>query len=231
MTGSGGADWRWSDEDLLGPVQLSRANVVFAIVLMVVAAVVILLLRFGDAGAMFHAHPAPRSLPAPTADRIVYVLYPDFPEPLADEIRNAVAADYGIAGSILVVQDGLDPAAYDAGRSQYGAERAIQAMEVTAGSLWTERIVVVGLTSSDLYIESIDWNWAFALRRNGAALVSMARMHRALELDGGAALMRKMVVRQIGFLAFHLPATADPGDLMYRDVLSVHDLVAMSDHL
>ncbi len=155
MTGSGGADWRWSDEDLLGPVQLSRANVVFAIVLMVVAAVVILLLRFGDAGAMFHAHPAPRSLPAPTADRIVYVLYPDFPEPLADEIRNAVAADYGIAGSILVVQDGLDPAAYDAGRGQYGAERAIQAMEVTAGSLWTERIVVVGLTSSDLYIESL----------------------------------------------------------------------------
>jgi predicted Zn-dependent protease len=227
MPKTGGAARR-SD---LGPGPARRGPRLAGTRLALVWLLVFFVLRFADLPALVQGHPAPRTLPVAVVDRILFVAYPDFPVPVADAIRNDIGSRYGIPGSILVSSEPLDPSAWNPARHQFGAERALDAM---LGQTFVDpgvRTLVIGLTTADLYIESIDWNWAFALRRHGAALVSMERMHRPLELDGAQALMRKMVVREVGFLAFRLSPTDDPGDLMYRNVLALHDLVAMSDDL
>lgn len=184
-----------------------------------------------DVRALVHAHPPPRTLPPPAVDGLLFVAFPDFPIALADSIRNDVSARYGLAGGIFVSTSPLEPAAWNENRGQFGAEVALDSMVARTPGLPGRRTLLIGLTTQDLYIESMRWNWAFALRRNGAALVSMARMHRPLELDGARSLVRKMVVREMGFLVWRLQPTDDPGDLMYRDVLSLHDLLTMADDL
>jgi predicted Zn-dependent protease len=200
-------------------------------VIVVVCALGLGFVRYGDLGALLQSHPVPRKLQSPEVDRVILVVFPDVPASIGDSIWNDLAARYDISGSVVVRAAPLDPSSWNPVRHQFGAERATDSMLRTSPVFEPGRTVVVGLTTADLYIESMTWNWAFAVRRNGAALVSMARMHRRFELDGARSLMRKMVLRELGFLAWGLPATDDPGDLMYRDVLDLHDLVAMSDDL
>ena len=220
--------WR----DPAQPNGIGRRASAVAVIAAVLVVVTVLGYRLDVFPVLLQSHPAPRLLPAPTKDKVLFVLYPDFPEPLADSIRNSISAEYGLPGSILLAAGPIDPAAWNRTRQQYGALQVVETMVRQAGPAWDERTVMIGLTTADLYIEDVDWDWAFASRNSsGVAVISMHRMHRAMELDGGAALIRKMIVRQLGFLAFRLPPTDDPGDLMYADVLSVRDLVHMADHL
>ena len=56
-----------------------------------------------------------------------------------------------------------------------------------------------------LYIRGIDWNWAFALREDGAtAVISVARMPNTRQVSRWR-LFGTMVTRQVGFLCFGLP--------------------------
>lgn len=185
----------------------------------------------GTAG-LLQAHPAERSLPAPIRERVYLVPLGDFPVSQADDVLNLLTIEYGIPTSIFFpAKDLLDPSAFDARRRQFGAERLVLGM-VRNGGFTDDRILVIGLTTQDLYIESMTWRYAFGMRQsNGVALISTARIHRPLELDGGQALFRKLVVRYVGFLLYGLPESSDRGDILYRDLLSLDDLVRMGDHL
>jgi hypothetical protein len=57
-----------------------------------------------------------------------------------------------------------------------------------------------------------------------APLVSMKTISRST-------LFRKLLTRELGFLAWRLPPTDDPYDLLYRTVLNEIDVERVSDHL
>ena len=133
----------------------------------------------------------------------------------------------------MTIGQGIDlpAAAYDARRRQYAAQDLLSAMRQTLPPTVDPNAVVIGVTSADIYIRDVAWNWAFALRQGGtSAIVSVARMPNTRRLSRWT-LFGKMMTREVGFLCFGLPATDDPYDVLYREILSVPDLDRLFDQL
>jgi hypothetical protein len=202
-------------------------TVVVGIVLTLVALIVFLLFRTGA----ISSHPPARQLPPPIRVAVVLVPLGDFPVDRANAIAAQEAADYGLRISVAPSLP-IPPAAVDARRGQLTAERLADAigkahLESYGGTL------VIGLTTQDVYIASRpDWRFAFGIRyTSGIGLASSARMSRSFDPGGEWNRLGKMVTRYIGLLYYGLQATDDPGDVLYDNILSIDDLVRMSDHL
>jgi len=139
-------------------------------------------------------------------------------------------AEYGLDVTLAPAIP-LAARAYDPARDQYVAQDLIDAMAAAHPEETGGTRILVAITTADMYIRDVDWDWAFAEREAGRlAVISTARMSGQRFADQWQ-LLRKMLTRELGFLCFRLTATRDPGDLMYQDVLSVDDLIRMDDHL
>jgi predicted Zn-dependent protease len=175
--------------------------------------------------------PRIRQLPAAVRETIIVVPIGDVPREQLATLPRDYASEYGLS---LTVADpiALAESAFDPARSQFVAQGLIDAMAAAHPELSGGDQVVIGITRADIYIRDIDWNWAFGLREGGRlAIVSTARMRLPLRPELEWSLMRRMLTRDIGFLCYGLPATDNPRDLLYRDVLGLEDLLRMSDHL
>jgi predicted Zn-dependent protease len=202
-------------------------TVIGGVLLAVAALVIVVAFRSGSIA----THPPARELPHPIRDAVVLVPLGDFPVGRANEIAAKEAADYGLA--ITVASPLAIPAtAFDSGRGQLTAERLAEAL-AGAHPEGYGRILVIGLTTQDIYLAGRpDWRFAFGARnQSGVAVVSSARMGRFLDVDGEWNRLTKMVTRDIGFLYYDFPATSDPGDILYDNILSLEDLIRIGDHL
>jgi predicted Zn-dependent protease len=173
--------------------------------------------------------PPHRILPAPVTDTVVLVPIGPFPDDRLRDLPGDYAAEYGLH---LTVAEPIpvDPTAWSADRRQYSADRLARSAAEAAPSGAAKRIVIA-VTAADLYIEGVPWNWAFALRRDDrTAVISVFRMPNLKTMNRWT-LFRKMLTRELGFLAWQLPPTDNPYDLLVRDVLSAFDLDRVSDHL
>jgi predicted Zn-dependent protease len=202
-------------------------TVVAGIVLTLIALVVVLVFRSGAVV----SHPPARQLPPPIRNAVVLVPLGAFPADQANAIAAREAADYGLQITVASPLP-IPPAAVDVGRGQLTGERLAEAI----GAAHPEsagRTVVIGLTTQDIYIAGRpDWRFGFGMRNNsGVALASSARMSRSFDPGGEWNRLGKMVTRYIGFLYYGLEATGDRGDVMYDNILSIDDLIRMSDHL
>jgi hypothetical protein len=199
---------------------------VFGIVLTLTALVVVLVPRSG----VVSSHPPARQLPPPIRNAVLLVPLGDFPGGLANAIASREAADYGLRISVAPTLP-IPPAAMDVGRGQLMGERleeAIAAAHPESGG----STLVIGLTVQDIYLLGRpDWQFAFGIRDYGVALVSSARMSRPFDPGGEWNRLGKMVTRYIGFSFYGLEATGDRGDVLYDNILSLDDLIRMSDHL
>ena len=96
--------------------------------------------------------------------------------------------------------------------------------------------MVIGLTTADIFIPSVNWTYAFSNRRPPRlAVVSPARMDRGCmgigraSADRQMARLRKMVGKNIGALVYGLPLSGHPRSMMYAWVGGPQELDMMTE--
>ena len=124
----------------------------------------------------------------------------------------------------------------DKRRQQVIAEEAINLMRARYPELASDpNAIVIGLTNEDLFIRENDDQYAFCYRMlHRFAVVSSARMDPT-NLGGSAndllteTRMRKMLLKNIGILYYHMPVNHDPKSVLYEDVEEVADVDKMGE--
>jgi tetratricopeptide (TPR) repeat protein len=124
----------------------------------------------------------------------------------------------------------------DKRRQQVIAEEAINLMRARNPELASDpNAIVIGLTNEDLFIRSEDDQYAFCYRMlHRFAVVSTARMDPA-NLGGAAndllteTRVRKMLLKNIGILYYHMPVNHDSKSLLFEDVEEVEDIDKMGE--
>ena len=168
-------------------------------------------------------------------EKLYFVPLGNFPAASLTKFANSSKQKTGI--EVIVTQ----PVAFalttvDKRRQQVIAEEAINLMRARYPELASDpNAIVIGLTNEDLFIRQTDDQYAFCYRMRGRfAVVSSARMDPA-NLGGATndllteSRMRKMLLKNIGILYYHLPVNHDPKSVLYEDVEEVADLDKMGE--
>jgi predicted Zn-dependent protease len=127
-----------------------------------------------------------------------------------------------------------DRAAWTPDRLQWSAEGFAEQVRQSVGN---DDAVVIGVTGDDIYVRSLNWQFAFGWRLdNRVAIVSYARMDprffkRAENVDLLRRRLRHMVTKDLGLMLFDLEASPDPDSPVYRDIGGIEDLDAMGEDL
>ena len=129
----------------------------------------------------------------------------------------------------------LDERHWNQQRRQWNAEGIVHQIQANQAKLGGRpNAVVIGVTASDIYIPSIDWRYAFAYRQTGGfSVLSSARLcgatweHQAPTEELRVSRLRKVLLKQVGVLYYHLPLSRDPGSVLYSEVLGVEELDRM----
>ena len=175
---------------------------------------------------------SPMPVPDPPVARNVYFApIADFPgdkvEALVAYYRDKYDLTIEIAAAIPVPSDALD-----ATRHQLGADRLLDAIWASDAAMADPDAVIIGLTDQDMFIEDLDWRYAYAFRSNNGlhAVISTARFNagRADEAKQMQRL-RKMTTKNLGFLYYGLGSSQDPGSVMYGQIMGPDDLDAVSE--
>jgi YD repeat-containing protein len=152
-------------------------------------------------------------------------------EPLRDYYQQALGLDVTILPPAR-----LDPAAFDDERQQLVAERVIDVMRETAGSIADDTdAVVIGVVEQDMYIAEYDWAYALNFRTGERfAVVSTARMTESADAapsEPGVVLsrLRKMVTKNLGVLLYRLPLSDDPASVFYSQIDGAAELDRIDD--
>jgi predicted Zn-dependent protease len=174
--------------------------------------------------------PARRALPPAIHPAVLIVPIGPFPLDRLQDLPHDYAAAYEL--SMTVADPIVLPAtAFDARRHQYVAQDLIAAMSAVHPFVGDQGPIVIGVTTADLYIRDVNWDWAFALRQEGrSAVISVARMPNTKQVNRWK-LFATMMTREVGFLSFGLPPSDNPYDVLYREILSVSDLERLFDQL
>ncbi len=157
---------------------------------------------------------------------------------IADHYRAAGVVDVAPARSLL-----LEDRFIDTERVQLVAEDVAEAAREVVQPGAGDLVVVV--TDHDMYLRSMEWQWAFAYRKHRVAVVSVARMDPAFPWLGpstyrperpecGADLharVHKMLTRQILFAACDAAPVNDPRSARRASVLSLQDLDAIDERV
>jgi predicted Zn-dependent protease len=161
--------------------------------------------------------------------RVYLVPLGPLPDGMLDDLVTYHRERFGVRletlPSVAFTPDVFDPA-----RRQVIAEEVVALMRRQNSELATDPdVILIGVTTHDMYIREYRWRFAFAYRADWrAAVVSAARMSRDVsgepDPDRLAGRLRKMVTRQIGILHFRLPPSSDPGSVMFGAIGGVDDL-------
>lgn len=172
---------------------------------------------------------SPLPVPSPPIGRSVRLApIEDFPvadaEALVAHYRAKFDLEIELLPSILIPDDAFDPE-----RRQVIAERLLDAIRAEHSATDPE-VVVIGLTSADMYIAGKTWRYAYGLRADGhLAVVSTARMGAGVDDDRRMQRLRKMVTKNIGILYYGLPVSDDPSSVLFKDILGPDDLDRVSE--
>jgi predicted Zn-dependent protease len=172
---------------------------------------------------------------APAAARpVAFVPLGEFPRSEADSLERHFERTLRIQARVLPGAN-LPASAYNTSRKQYLAEELIDVVAARRSTA-SAREVLIGLTTRDMHTRDIpNWRFSFSIRHpSGLAVVSRARMDPAvLGLAPDAALrtrrLRKMVLKNIGVLAFGLAESRNPRSALYDAILSTNDLDFMTE--
>jgi len=168
-------------------------------------------------------------------DKIVYLV----PIGLAESLEWAPSyyrSKLGITVKVLPSVS-VDPKLIDATRSQVNAERCIEDyFSRTYSDLFRDpSALIIGVTSEDIYIPSLDWSYAENLRRDGRfGVVSTYRLHpfallERLNPEWLTSRMQKLLSKNIAMLYFNLPMSSDYTSMLSGGVLSGREIDLMGD--
>jgi predicted Zn-dependent protease len=123
----------------------------------------------------------------------------------------------------------------DMQRKQIVAEECAEALIQSHPDLSRDpTILLVGVTSHDMFIRSFDWKYSENYRENGhVAVLSSARLYPTLFLQKRnpellAARLQKLLSKNLAILAFNLPMSSDYTSMLSGGVLSGDELDFMS---
>ena len=121
----------------------------------------------------------------------------------------------------------LDPALIDRKRNQLNGDKCIAMVQRMNPELARDpSAVLVAVTSSDMYIPSLDWSYAENLRSEGRfVVISSARLHPPLLLgwlnpEWLNSRLQKLLTKNIMMLYFDLPMSSDSSSILSGGVLS-----------
>ncbi len=157
---------------------------------------------------------------------------------IADHYRRAGIADVAEPRALVLEDRFVDPA-----RDQIVAEDVADAARAAFAPREHELVIVV--TDHDMYLRTMTWRWAFAYRRDGVSVVSVARMDPSFPWLGAStyrperpecgvnlhARAHKMITRQVLFAACKAPEIDDPRSARRPSVLSLEDLDAVDERV
>ena len=168
-------------------------------------------------------------------EKLYFVPLGNFPTASLAKFANASKQKTGI--EVIVTQPvPFALTTVDKRRQQVIAEEAINLMRARYPELASDpNATVIGLTNEDLFIQGEDDEYAFCYRMLARfAVVSSARLDPA-NLGGSAndlvteSRMRKMLLKNIGILYYHMPVNHDPKSVLFEDVDEVADLDKMGE--
>lgn len=178
---------------------------------------------------------APEAERSSAAAREVYLLpLGRFPPGDVATLARHFRRKLGVSLSVIPAAP-LARAAFDRTRKQYVAEELFPTLRTHRTSR-NSSAALIGLTTEDMYTRRTPtWRFAFGQRsEDGLAIVSSARMDpRLLGLNPDRALrmrrLQKMVMRNIGVLAFGFSLSQNPRSALYETILSGDDLDYMTE--
>ena len=179
------------------------------------------------------AEPRPTAAAAPpraAAHPVYFVPIGGFPQRDVAALAHYFARKLGLKTGVLP-RAALPAATFDRQRKQYVAEKLIELLHRPLG----DPRVVIGLTAEDLYMRAKpSARYTFSVRDpHGFAVVSRTRMDpRVLGLTPDPGLrtrrLQKMVLKQVGILAFGYSLSANPRSVLYDSIQSPDDLDYMT---
>ena len=162
--------------------------------------------------------------------QIMFVPVGDFPVTALQKVANYYQETLGVK---IVVSDpiSIEESMFDRARRQLIAEELVNHVrgrfpEPTRN----QRLMMIGFTRADMYIQHKEWRFAFAYRENGRfAAISTARMdpvNFGLPPDDGVLVRRliKMTSKQIGLYFYELPERQEKTSVLFSPILGVDDL-------
>ncbi len=174
----------------------------------------------------------PIGVPSPPVAASVYLApVGTYPQTEVDQLVSHYREKLGLQITVLPPVR-VPEAAFDRTREQVIAEGLIDALSQTAPAVTDPTAIVIGLTTTDMYIAARDWRYAYSLRAGDRfAVISTARMGDGLFVDEARRMRRiqKMVTKNLGVLYYRLPQSDDPGSVLYRDILGPQDLDKASE--
>jgi hypothetical protein len=152
-------------------------------------------------------------------------------EPLREYYQQTLGLDVTILPPAT-----LDSAAFNLERRQLAAERVIESMRRTVGSIADDVDAhIIGVVEQDIYIEEYEWRYALNFRADyQLAVVSSART--TTSADGAAAQpdlvmsrLRKLVTKNIGAMLYRFELSEDPTSIFYSAIGGPADLDRIDD--
>jgi YD repeat-containing protein len=121
----------------------------------------------------------------------------------------------------------LDPKLVDSTRAQLNADKCVEFMQDKYPDLAHDPFaLLIGVTSSDMYIPGFSWSFAENMRDGGRfAIISSARIHPPPLLGGLNpewlnSRIQKLLTKNLAILYFDLPISSDYTSLLSAGVLS-----------
>jgi hypothetical protein len=172
--------------------------------------------------------PAHRALPPPIHAAVLIVPIGAVPDDVLAGVPEAYRDEYGLS---LTIADPvvLGPSFGDAaiGGPPVGAEPIASALVAR----FPTASLVVGVTADRIATFGDRADGDMAQRTSDRAVVISTAPLVSMKTISRSTLFRKLLTRELGFLAWRLPPTDDPYDLLYRTVLNEIDVERVSDHL
>src|SRR6266567_707265 len=153
-----------------------------------------------------------------------------FSSALVSELADYYKQKFNLKVSLLPAIE-LGDRVIDRNRRQVIAEELIEVIKQKHEHLAANsRAIIIGLTSNDMYIRGVTWQFAFSFRKYGKfAVVSCARMdpvNLGQEPDDNVlrSRLRKMVTKNVGILYFGHSQNDNPRSVLYSQILGVEEL-------
>jgi predicted Zn-dependent protease len=167
--------------------------------------------------------------------RIRFVPLDKFPTSTLHALANYYKQKYDLA--IELASPMLLPSrAIDQSRGQLISDVVIEILQTNHPQPPTERLIVIGLVETDMYIPGVNWRYAISSRRaDRYAVVSTARLDRGclglvtVSHERMTSRLRKMVTKTIGILYFRLPLSDDPRSVLYSKIRGSQEFDRMSE--
>ena len=170
-------------------------------------------------------------------EQVYFVPLGVFPDSLVWELVSHYKKKLDLEIQVLPVVD-LRESVFDSRRRQLIAEELIELIERENRQVSSDRsVVLIGLTSKDMYVKKYSWRFAFGYRSGGRfAVISTARMDPVnlgdpVNDDLMRTRLRKMVTKEIAILYYGMQQTSDPNSVLYNKILGIEELDRIGEDL